>query len=96
MVKKSHGSRHGTKRLLKKRKRDRGKLSVGRMLQVFKEGEKVRIIPEPAVTKGMPFKRFIGKIGTVEEKRGQAYIIGLKDGKIKKQLICLPVHLKKV
>ena len=95
-MKRAHGPRQNTRKLFRKRRRDRGKLSVGRVLQSFKDGEKVRIIPEPAVTNGMLFKRFAGKIGVVEEKRGRAYVVNVKNGKQKKQVICLPVHLKKV
>ena len=95
-MKRAHGPRQGTRKLLRKRRRERGKLTVSRVLQSFKLGERVRISPEPSVTKGMPFKRFAGRIGVVEEKRGSAYLVGIKDGKRKKQVICLPVHLKKV
>jgi len=96
MVKASHGPRRRTRKKLKKSIRARGKVSIVKMLQKFKKGEKVVIKPEPAVHKGMPNKRFFGRVGIVAEKRGKAYILEVKDGKAVKQVISLPVHLKRL
>ena len=75
--------------------RDKSKIKIAKHLQKFEQGEKVLISPEPSVQKGLPFKRFWGKIGTVEEKRGKAYIVNLKDGKKDKDVIVSTVHLKR-
>jgi len=95
MVKSSHGPRRGTRSKLRKRARTRGKVAIRRIVQEFKKGEKVIISPEPSIQKGMPYKRFIGKQGTIIEKKGKAYVLEIKDGKATKQVISLPVHLKK-
>ncbi len=95
MAKRSHGPKQGTRKKLKKDRRARGKLTIRRIVQEFKEGEKVIIKPEPSVQKGLPHKRFIGKQGEIIGKRGKAYILEVRDGNKLKQVISLPVHLRK-
>ena len=96
MVKASHGARHRTRSKLRKKQRTKGMLSISRLLQKFEVGDKVLIKPEPSVQKGMPFKRFFGKHGCVVEKRGESYVVEVKDGRAKKRVICRPVHLRGV
>jgi len=94
MVKKSKGSRSGTRSLFKKSNKE--KKTLTKYLQEFKPGAKVVIKPEPASHKGLPYKRFIGKAGTVIDKRGNSYIIKIKDGNKEKEIITRPEHIKAV
>jgi large subunit ribosomal protein L21e len=96
MVKKSKGPRRRTRRKLRKRARQRGKLSVARYMQKFEIGDKVVVKPEPAVQKGLPHRRFFGKLGVIAGQRGRAYLVELRNGGKIKKIICLPIHLKKV
>lgn len=96
MGSKSHGPRRGTRKKLRKPVRLKGKVSIALSMQSFKEGDRVVIKPEPAVQKGMPYKRFFGKSGFVKAKRGKAYLVELKDGNSTKEVISLPVHLRRV
>lgn len=96
MVTRSHGPRRGTRKKLKKKIRERGKIKIAKFMQEFKEGEKVVIKPDPSYQKGMPNRRFFGRVGVIVSKRGKAYILEVKDGGKTKQVISLPVHLKKV
>ncbi len=96
MVKSSHGPRRGTRKKLRKKLREKGKVNIAKRLQKFKTGDRVVIKPEPAVHKGMPGKRFFGRVGVIINKRGKAYMLSVKDGNAVKQVISLPVHLKKV
>ena len=96
MTKVTGGYRRKTRHKLRKRPRDRGKISISRIFQSFKIGEKVRIMQEPAVHSGMPHPRYKNKIGTISEKRGKSFIVDIKDGKKTKQLISSPVHLSKL
>ncbi len=96
MVKAPHGLRQRTRRKLRKRMREKGKISIRRFLQSFNVGDKVAIDVEPAYHKGMPFKRFFGRIGEVIGQRGRAYLVRIRDGGKMKTLIVHPVHLKKV
>lgn len=94
MVQKSKGRRKGTRNLLKVKARERPPIT--RYLQEFKIGSKVVIKPNPSSHKGMPFKRFFGRTGTVINKKGKSYIIKIKDGKKEKDIISRPEHLKAI
>ncbi len=94
MVKKSKGPRARTRRLLRKRTKE--KSPITRYLQEFKIGARVLIKPDPSSQKGMPFKRFFGRVGTVINKRGRSYIIRIKDGGKEKEIISRPEHLRPV
>jgi len=96
MGKTSHGPRRKATKKLKKPVKQKGKISIARVMQEFKPGDRVMIKPEPAVQKGMPFKRFFGKPGTIRAKRGKAYVIELKEGRVIKEVLSLPVHLRRM
>jgi len=93
MVRKSHGYRHGTRSLLKKSSREKGKLGLSRLLREYKPGEKVIIKIEPSVQKGMPHRRYHGKVGVIKEKRGRAYIVSVTQGDVVKEIIVRPEHI---
>lgn len=92
MVQKSKGRRRRTRKLLRVKARERSPIT--RYLQEFEVGSKVVIKPNPSSHKGMPFKRFFGRTGTVINKRGKSYIIKIKDGNKEKTIISRPEHLK--
>lgn len=93
-MRKRRGLRARTRSLLRKRPRDRGKISVGKLLYDYKIGEKVVIDIEPSVHKGMPHRRYQGRIGIVDGKRGRAYAVSVKQGDAVKEITVLPEHLK--
>ncbi len=95
MTKRTGGGRRKTRYKLKKNKRDRGKISIRRYLQEFKIGEGVYLKAEPAIQKGMYFRRFHGKHGKIVKKIGRCYEVSIKDFNSKKTLIVHPVHLKR-
>lgn len=94
MVKKSKGYRARTRILLKKKPRERGKLGLSRLLRNYVSEEKVSIKIDPSVHKGMPHRRYHGKIATIIEKRGRSYVIEVPVKNIKKTLILRPEHIK--
>lgn len=94
MVSKSKGPKRRTRRILKRRLRE--KITVNRQLQEFPKGTKVIIDLVPGLPKGRPFKRFIGKSGVVIDKRGNSYIIKVVDGGKEKQIISRPEHLRRL
>jgi large subunit ribosomal protein L21e len=75
--------------------RTRGKLQLSRYFQELNKGDFVAISREKAIQSSFP-KRFQGITGVVEEKRGKAYIIKIKDGNKDKQILIEPIHLKKI
>ncbi len=93
MVRKSKGFRSRTRKKLKQKLK---KPTITKFLQKFEVGEKVLIHPEPSSHRGMPFPRFKGKVGEVIEKRGECYMVKVRDGDKEKKVIVAPEHLRRV
>jgi large subunit ribosomal protein L21e len=93
-VRKSKGYRHGTRRLLKKAPRERGKPKLGKLLYAYELDSQVIIKIDSSVQKGMPHRRFHGKIGTVVEKRGRGYVVSVAQGDAVKEIIVRSEHLE--
>ena len=89
----SHGVRRKTRKKLRKGVRERGLSQISRAIQKFEVGQKVHIVIDASVHKGMPHKRFHGRTGTVKGMRGRAYIVEVRDGDKVKQLFVRPEHL---
>ena len=95
MVTRAHGPRQKTRHFMKKRVKERGRILITRHLQEFNEGERVLIKPDSSVQKGIPSRRFFGKTGIVSGKRGKSYLLLVEDGKMIKQVIIPPIHLRR-
>lgn len=96
MVQRSGGFRRKTRGILKKKKNDKGKISIKNYLQGYNKGDRICLVAEPAVQKGMHFPKFNGKSGVIQDKRGNCYEILIKDGGKEKLLIVHPVHLRRI
>ena len=79
----------------RKKVRTRGKLQLSRYFQELKEGIIVSVVRERGIAASFP-KRIQGRTGVVEEKRGRAYMIKLKDQNKEKRFLIEPIHLKKI
>ena len=95
MVNRKGSYRRGSRALMKKHHRQRGKISLTKYLQEYKEGEQVIFQAEPAVQSGIYHLRFHGRHGTVKAKRGKCYEVETRDGGKLKTIIVHPVHLTK-
>jgi len=93
MVRRSKGYRSRTRSLLRKHPRERGKIGLSRILRAYQPGEKVTILLEPSVHKGMPHRRYHGRVGIVEGKRGKSYVVHVEIGNQTKKIIARPEHL---
>jgi large subunit ribosomal protein L21e len=89
-----NGPRKKTRYKFKKELRRRGIPPVTSVIQHFEIGEKVHIICNPSIQKGMPHHRFHGKTGTVIGKRGRAWMLEISDGNAEKIVIARSQHLK--
>lgn len=96
MVTRKGGNRHGTRQIMRKREGTHGKFSLRRYLQILKIGDKVSLVAESSIHKGLYYKRHHGKVATVLNKQGFCYEVELKDGNKTKTLIVHPVHLVKL
>jgi len=94
MGRKAKGYRRKTRSLLRRKPRERGKTGLSKILYEYKPGEKVVVKLDPSVHKGMPHRRFHGRIGVIADKKGRAYIVNVTQGKALKEIIVRPEHLK--
>jgi large subunit ribosomal protein L21e len=90
---KSKGYRKRTRSLLRKKTREHGKLSLSKLLQEYKPGNKVVIKIDSSIHKGMPHRRYHGKVGVIVAKRGKSYEINITQGDCVKEIIVRPEHL---
>jgi large subunit ribosomal protein L21e len=90
----SKGLKNRSRALLKKSPRKRGAPPPSVVLKEFSVGEKVVIDLEPSVHKGMPHRRFQGKVGTILEKRGRAYVVRVSMEPEDKVVVVRPAHLR--
>ncbi len=92
MVRKSKGSRQGSRKKMKKR--GKRKTSISKVMSEFSIGDKVHVTIDPSIQKGMPHPRFQGRTGEIIEERGKAYVVRVKDGSSFKKIVVRPEHLK--
>lgn len=94
MVRRSKGYRSRTRALFRKRPRERGKIGLSRLLRTYKPGDKVKIRIDPSIHKGMPHRRYYGRVGIVKARRGRSYIIEVPMGRQKRTVIARPEHIE--
>jgi large subunit ribosomal protein L21e len=80
--------------LLKKKFREAGKVGLSRLLYDYNINEKVKVIIDPAIHKGMPHRRYHGLVGDILGKRGRSYVIGVPIKGSVKSIIIRPEHLR--
>ncbi|MET1101681.1 MAG: 50S ribosomal protein L21e [Pyrodictiaceae archaeon] len=96
-MKPSKGYRHRTRKLLRKHIREKGSIPpLSLLLYDYKPGDLVYIKINPSIMKGMPHRRYHGKVGMIVGKRGRAYIVQVRVGKKTKTLFIRPEHLRPV
>ena len=88
-----HGPKKKSRDKLSKTVRSRGISPVVRAIQEFQPGDKVHVLIDPSIHKGMPHPRFHGRTGEVVGSRGRAFVLKITDGDATKTLIALPEHL---
>ena len=90
---KHKGYRRKTRKLLTLDK-PRG---LSRLLEDYKPGDRVVIDIDPSQHKGMPHRRYQGRVGVVKEVRRRSLVIEVKVGRTKtKTIIARFEHVKPV
>lgn len=79
----------------KKKIRTRGKIQLSRYFQELKQGDFVSVVRESSIKSSFP-ERIQGRTGFVENRRGRAYMVKIKDHNKEKKFLIAPVHLKKI
>jgi len=93
---KARGFRYRTRSLLRRRVRERAKTGLSNILREYALGDRVLVRINSSIHKGMPHRRFHGKIGVVGERRGRAYVVNVSQGDAVKEIIVRPEHLEPV
>jgi large subunit ribosomal protein L21e len=94
LVRRSKGYRSRTRTLFRKKTRERGKVGLSRLLKTYNPGDKVTIMIDSSVHKGMPHRRYHGRVGIVKARRGRSYIIEVAEGRQTRTLIARPEHIE--
>ncbi len=89
----SKGYRVKTRKLLT-RKGNPGFSDKLLTLEQLGKGDKVLIYIDPRFHKGMPHRRYHGKVGLIVGRRGRAFEIDVMKGDKKVRLIVPPEHLR--
>ena len=93
-MKPSKGYCAGTRSLMTKGPRQRGKPKLTKFLYEYETGASVIIKIDSAQQKSLPHRRFHGKIGKVIDKRGRGYVISVAQGNSQRQIITRTEHLE--
>ena len=93
-MRRSKGTRQGTRSILKRSKSDKGRLNIRRIMHTYTPGDRVAIVLDGGQQRGMPHRRFQGRTGFIQEQQGKAYIVAVKDGNMQKTVIARPEHLR--
>ena len=94
MVTRTKGSRQGTRSILRKSKRERRRLFIGRTMHTYQEGDKVAIVLDGAQQKGMPHRRLQGLTGSIVKSQGNAFVVSVVQGNMQKTVVARPEHLR--
>ena len=79
----------------RKQMKTKGKIKLSQYFQAFKTGDRVTVIRELALRPKFP-KQLQGRSGVIDSKRGDSYLVKIKDLNKEKTYIIHPVHLKKL
>lgn len=91
---KSQGYRRKTRSLLRRKARQKGKTGLSKMLREYALGARVVVMLDPSIHKGMPHRRFHGRVGIVKSRQGRAYVVSVTQGKALKTITVRPEHLE--
>ena len=78
-----------------KSQREHGKLKLSNYFQNFEKGDRVAVVRELLVQPKFPAK-IQGRSGKIVGKRGNSYLVSMKDLAKEKLYIIHPVHLRKL
>ena len=96
MVTRIGSSRRKTRQLYSVPESQKGRISIRNYLQSFEDGDNVTIGIDPSVHRALPYRRFIGRAGTILGMQGEVYRVRVKDGGTAKTLLIHPAHLRRM
>jgi large subunit ribosomal protein L21e len=87
----SKGFRSKTRKVLRKKGNNKG---LSCFLQNYKINDKVVITIDPSQVKGMPHRRYQGKVGSVKEVNRRSLAVEIQVGNKIKKIIARWEHIK--
>ena len=93
-MKRSKGQRVRTRSILRRRKSERSRLNISRVIHDYEEGDRVAIVLDGGQQMGMPHRRFNGRTGFIKKRQGVAWIVSVKDVNKQKTVIARREHLR--
>lgn len=93
-MKPSKGYRAGTRSLMKKPLKLKGKPKLTKFLYEYEPGASVIIKIDSSQQKALPHRRYHGKIGKVVSKRGRGYVVNVAQGNSMRDIIVRTEHLE--
>jgi len=93
-MKPSKGYCAGTRSLMRKPIREKGKPKLTKFLYQYENGASVIIKIDSSQQKALPHRRFHGKIGRVIDKRGRGYVVRVAQGDSIRDIIVRTEHLE--
>ncbi len=93
-MKPSKGYCAGTRSLMTKGPRQKGKPKLTKFLYEYETGASVIIKIDSSQQKSLPHRRFHGKIGKVVDKRGRGYVVSVAQGNSQREIIVRTEHLE--
>lgn len=91
-MKRSRGRISKKSRVIGRKVRSRV-VTVAKAMKKLEVGQKVQIVPYGKF-EDFPHLRYAGRVGTIVEKQGDAYIVRIDERKTKKYIIASPIHLR--
>jgi len=79
----------------RKKMREKGKLKFSEYFKKLSKGDYVAVVRDVSLRSKFPL-RIQGRTGIVEEQRGKAYVVKIKDQSKEKQYLIEPIHLRKI
>ncbi len=79
----------------RKKMREKGKLKFSEYFKKLSKGDYVAVVRDVSLRPKFPL-RIQGRTGIVEEQRGKAYVVKIKDQSKEKQYLIEPIHLRKI
>jgi Ribosomal protein L21E len=84
----------GPKRKTRSLLTSKGKKGLSRLMTNYEIGQKVVVDVEPSQPKGMPHRRFQGRVGIVKEIRKRSLLLSLMVGQKEKRPIVRLEHVR--
>jgi large subunit ribosomal protein L21e len=69
-------------------------MRLSKLLYEYAPGSQVVVKIDSAIHKGMPHRRYHGRVGTILNKRGRSYVVSVSQGDALREIIVRPEHLE--